>query len=92
MVGNDTMKPVACYLDIEGIIKIAKENDVDAIHPGYGFLSENANLARRCKEEGIVFVGPSEKTISVCWVLGVWCADGQRTLYVFVDLSFDDRL
>ncbi|HMM22463.1 MAG TPA: pyruvate carboxylase [Selenomonadales bacterium] len=50
--------PVEAYLDIEGIIKIAKENNVDAIHPGYGFLSENANLAKRCAEEGLIFIGP----------------------------------
>ena len=41
-------KPVDAYLDIEDIIRIAHEHDVDAIHPGYGFLSENANFARRC--------------------------------------------
>lgn len=51
-------KPVDAYLDIEGIIKIAKEHDVDAIHPGYGFLAENADLAKRCEEEGITFIGP----------------------------------
>lgn len=50
--------PTEAYLDIEGILKIAKEHDVDAIHPGYGFLSENSNLARRCEEEGFVFIGP----------------------------------
>ncbi|UTR11007.1 pyruvate carboxylase [Evansella sp. LMS18] len=51
-------KPIDAYLDIEGIIKIAKRNGVDAIHPGYGFLSENIEFARRCKEEGIIFIGP----------------------------------
>lgn len=51
-------KPVDAYLDIEDIIRICKEHDVDAIHPGYGFLSENAQLARRCEEEGIIFIGP----------------------------------
>ncbi|MFT8317242.1 MAG: pyruvate carboxylase [Sporolactobacillus sp.] len=51
-------KPIEAYLDIEGIIEIAKEHQVDAIHPGYGFLSENADFARRCQEEGILFVGP----------------------------------
>lgn len=51
-------KPVEAYLDIEDIIRIAKEHGVDAIHPGYGFLSENAEFAKRCQEEGIVFIGP----------------------------------
>lgn len=51
-------KPVDAYLDIEDIIRIAHEHDVDAIHPGYGFLSENADLAQRCEEEGIIFIGP----------------------------------
>jgi pyruvate carboxylase len=52
---DDPLKP---YLDIEGIIAIAKREQVDAIHPGYGFLSENAQFARRCAEEGIRFIGP----------------------------------
>lgn len=52
---DDPLKP---YLDIEAIIHLAKENHVDAIHPGYGFLSENVQFARRCKEEGILFIGP----------------------------------
>jgi pyruvate carboxylase len=52
-------KPIDAYLDIEGIIKIAKEANADAIHPGYGFLSENVTFARRCEEEGIQFIGPT---------------------------------
>jgi pyruvate carboxylase len=52
---DDPLKP---YLDIEEIIRTAKQNKVQAIHPGYGFLSENVNFARRCKEEGIIFIGP----------------------------------
>ncbi|OEH85114.1 pyruvate carboxylase [Desulfuribacillus stibiiarsenatis] len=51
-------KPIEAYLDIEGIIEVAKRHGVDAIHPGYGFLSENINFARRCEEEGITFIGP----------------------------------
>ena len=50
--------PTDAYLDIEDILRVAREHDVDAIHPGYGFLSENSNLARRCQEEGITFIGP----------------------------------
>ena len=52
-------RPVQAYLDIEDIIRIAKEADVDAIHPGYGFLSENPDFVRACEEAGITFVGPS---------------------------------
>ena len=50
--------PIDAYLDIESIIEVAKANDVDAIHPGYGFLSENLEFAQRCEEEGIIFIGP----------------------------------
>ena len=50
--------PVEAYLDIEDIMRIAREHDVDAIHPGYGFLSENSQLAKRCAEEGLIFIGP----------------------------------
>ncbi|BBN98548.1 pyruvate carboxylase [Sporolactobacillus terrae] len=50
--------PIEAYLDIDSIIEVAKTHHVDAIHPGYGFLSENAEFARRCEEEGIIFVGP----------------------------------
>jgi len=58
---DDPLKP---YLDIEGIIEVAKLNAVDAIHPGYGFLSENVGFAIRCREEGIIFVGPSPEAMA----------------------------
>ncbi|MER2189887.1 MAG: pyruvate carboxylase [Solibacillus sp.] len=58
-------KPIDAYLDIEGIIKIAKDAKVDAIHPGYGFLSENVEFARRCEEEGIQFIGPTSKHLDM---------------------------
>jgi len=51
--------PVEAYLDVEGIVALAAEKDVDAIHPGYGFLSENPALPRACERAGITFVGPS---------------------------------
>src|SRR5215475_5025158 len=51
--------PVEAYLDFEGIVGLAREKEVDAIHPGYGFLSENPALARACDRAGITFVGPS---------------------------------
>ncbi len=57
---DDPLKP---YLDIEKIIQVAKKNNVDAIHPGYGFLSENVQFARRCREEGIIFIGPTPEAM-----------------------------
>lgn len=51
-------KPIEAYLDIDDIIRIAKENNVDAIHPGYGFLSENPDFADACEKAGIAFIGP----------------------------------
>src|SRR3954449_5830243 len=56
-------EPVKGYLNIENIIAVAKEHGADAIHPGYGFLSENANLARACAENGITFVGPTPEML-----------------------------
>src|SRR3954454_24549808 len=53
------------YLDIEAVIAAAKAGGCDALHPGYGFLSENASLARRCAEEGIVFIGPSPEALDL---------------------------
>ena len=57
--------PVAAYLDIPSIIAIAKEKGVDMIHPGYGFLSENAEFAKACADAGIIFIGPRHELLSL---------------------------
>ena len=57
------LAPIAAYLNIPEIIKVALKNDVDAIHPGYGFLSENGDFAKACAEAGIIFVGPTADVI-----------------------------
>jgi len=55
--------PVGAYLDVEGIVTLAKQKGVTMIHPGYGFLSENASFARSCAREGIIFIGPSPELL-----------------------------
>lgn len=55
--------PLDAYLDIDEIISLAKKKGVDAIHPGYGFLSENPEFARKCEEEGITFIGPRSEVM-----------------------------
>uniref|UniRef100_A0A7N4PKQ5 Pyruvate carboxylase n=1 Tax=Sarcophilus harrisii TaxID=9305 RepID=A0A7N4PKQ5_SARHA len=57
------LAPVQAYLDIPDIIKVAKENHVDAVHPGYGFLSERADFAQACQDAGIKFIGPSPEVV-----------------------------
>jgi pyruvate carboxylase len=59
---GDPLKP---YLDIDEIIRLAKRKNVDAIHPGYGFLSENTTFARRCAENGIIFIGPKPEVMDL---------------------------
>ena len=57
--------PIQCHLDSSQIIKIAKKFQVDAIHPGYGFLSENASFAKKCSDENILFIGPDPDSIEL---------------------------
>ena len=57
-------EPSKSYLNIDTILDAAKKSGAEAIHPGYGFLAENPEFARRCEEEGIVFIGPSHRVIS----------------------------
>ena len=56
-------KPIQAYLDIDDIIRVAKQARVDAIHPGYGFLSENPDFAEACANAGILFIGPKPKVM-----------------------------
>src|SRR5580698_11147977 len=57
--------PVGAYLDIPGIVALAKEKGVDYIHPGYGFLSENGDFAQACADAGITFVGPRPELLKL---------------------------
>src|ERR1700757_5259649 len=57
--------PVEAYLDIAAIVSLAKAKGVDAIHPGYGFLSENPAFARACEKAGVIFVGPTPQLLEL---------------------------
>jgi pyruvate carboxylase len=58
-------EPIRSYLNVGAIVELAQEKQVDAIHPGYGFLSENAEFARACAAAGIVFIGPRAELLDV---------------------------
>ena len=62
LIGQN-LSPLGAYLDIPGIIELAKRHGVDAIHPGYGFLSENKDFARACEANGIKFIGPPSQVL-----------------------------
>lgn len=57
---DDPLKP---YLDMDAILQLAKDKEIDAIHPGYGFLSENVHFARKCREAGVTFIGPAPEVM-----------------------------
>jgi acetyl/propionyl-CoA carboxylase alpha subunit/acetyl-CoA carboxylase carboxyltransferase component len=63
--GAPANDPVRAYLDIEALIAAAKATGCDCVHPGYGFLSENAVFAQRCADEGLVFIGPRPETLAL---------------------------
>jgi pyruvate carboxylase subunit A len=64
-IPNYRSNPLESYLDYEAVIQAAKDVGAEAIHPGYGFLAENAAFVRRCEEEGIVFIGPDADVITL---------------------------
>ena len=61
---GENKSPLGAYLDIGMMIEVAKKHDVDAIHPGYGFLAENAAFAKACEENGIQFIGPPSNVLA----------------------------
>jgi acetyl/propionyl-CoA carboxylase alpha subunit len=77
---------VQSYLSMDRIIDAAKRAKADAVHPGYGFLSENAAFAQACEDAGLTFIGPSPKSIALMGskvesrkaCRSVWCPDGPR--------------
>lgn len=60
---DSSKSPVAQYLDIDNLVRIAKENNVDVIHPGYGFLSENPEFARKIEQAGLTLAGPPSEVM-----------------------------
>ncbi len=62
MIGEN-LSPLGAYLAIDEIVDLAKRKNVDAIHPGYGFLAENADFAKACEDAGIIFIGPNSKVL-----------------------------
>ncbi|WP_293906353.1 carboxyl transferase domain-containing protein [Phenylobacterium sp.] len=65
VIGSAADDPVATYLDVEALIGVARATGCDCVHPGYGFLSENAAFARRCLAEGLAFIGPKPETLEM---------------------------
>ena len=62
---RDVINPLDAYLDIEAVVQAAKDMGCDAVHPGYGFLAENATFVKRLQDEGITFIGPSSDVITL---------------------------
>src|SRR5882757_8050407 len=64
-IGAPGADPVRGYLNIDAVIAAAKESGSDCVHPGYGFLSENATFAQRCQDQGLRFIGPSAASLKL---------------------------
>ena len=64
-IGAAGSDPVAAYLDAASLIAVAQESGCDCVHPGYGFLSENAAFARACQAAGLTFIGPSADALAL---------------------------
>ncbi|MGB7347255.1 MAG: biotin carboxylase N-terminal domain-containing protein, partial [Pirellulaceae bacterium] len=79
-IGNQG-EPIRAYLNIESIVQLAKDVGVDAIHPGYGFLSERAEFAKACADAGIKFIGPSVESL-----LGLGDKTSARALAIKADV------
>jgi pyruvate carboxylase len=62
---GESLGPVQAYLDVDGIVALAREKEIDFVHPGYGFLSENPALPRACERAGITFIGPSAELLEL---------------------------
>lgn len=58
-------KPIEAYLDMDDIIRVAKQTGADAVHPGYGFLAENEEFAQKCADNGIIFIGPTVRQLQL---------------------------
>ena len=72
-------EPIRAYLDIPGIVALAQQYEIDAIHPGYGFLSENPAFARACREAGINFIGPRTEILEQLGNSAVWKQKKKRS-------------
>ena len=81
LIGEDK-GPIDAYLDIDAIIDLAKRKNVDAIHPGYGFLSENPEFVKKCEENGIIFIGPSADIMNMMEIKLIQRKQQKKQMYL----------